>query len=135
VAKECPSKRAYIVTDDGGYISTSDIEEDNIDDTPAAKDALSLSSDDADKQRICIVHRVHSTQMEQAERMQCHNLGVLSTQMEQAERMQRHNLFQILFVIKYCRARVIIDGGSCNNLISSNLVKKLGLPTWPHKHP
>jgi hypothetical protein len=35
--------------DDGGYISTSDIEEDNIDDTPAAKDAFSLSSDDAGK--------------------------------------------------------------------------------------
>ncbi|PUZ45978.1 hypothetical protein GQ55_7G007600 [Panicum hallii var. hallii] len=55
--------------------------------------------------------------------------------MAQAERMQRHNLFQIVFVIKYCCARVIIDGGSCNNLVSSNLVKKLGLPTRPHKHP
>jgi hypothetical protein len=75
VAKECLSKRAYIVTDDGGYISTSDIEEDNIDDTLAAKDALSLSSDDAGKQRICIVHRILSIQMEQAERMQRHNLS------------------------------------------------------------
>jgi hypothetical protein len=116
VAKECPSKRAYIVTDDGDYISTSDIEEDNIDNTPVDKDALSLSSDDVGKQHICIVHRV------------------LSTQMEQAERMQRHNLFQTLFVIKDCRARVIIDGGSSNNLVSSDLVKKLGLPTRPHKH-
>jgi len=30
---------------------------------------------------------------------------------------------------------VIIDGGSCNNLVSSNLVKKLGLSTRPHPHP
>jgi hypothetical protein len=30
---------------------------------------------------------------------------------------------------------VIIDGGSCNNLVSSDFVKKLGLPTWPHPHP
>jgi hypothetical protein len=30
---------------------------------------------------------------------------------------------------------VIIDGGSCNNLVTSDLVKKLGLPTRPHPHP
>jgi hypothetical protein len=30
---------------------------------------------------------------------------------------------------------VIIDGGSYNNLVSSDLVKKLGLPTRPHPHP
>jgi len=38
-------------------------------------------------------------------------------------------------VIKDRRARVIIDGGSCNNLVSSDLVKKLELTTRPHKHP
>ena len=60
---------------------------------------------------------------------------VLSTQMEQAEKQQWHNLFQTFFVIKNHRARVIIDSGSCNNLVSSDLVKKLGLSTRPHKHP
>jgi hypothetical protein len=30
---------------------------------------------------------------------------------------------------------VIIDGGSCNNLVSYDLVKKLGLTTRPHPHP
>ena len=55
--------------------------------------------------------------------------------MEEAERLQRHNLFQILFVIKDRRARVIIDVGSYNNLVSSDLVKKLELTTRPHKHP
>ena len=28
-----------------------------------------------------------------------------------------------------------IDGGSCNNLVSSDLVKKLGLTTRPRPHP
>jgi hypothetical protein len=55
--------------------------------------------------------------------------------MEQAERMQRHNFFRILFMIKDCHAQVIIDGGSCNNLVSSESVKKLGLTTRPHTHP
>jgi hypothetical protein len=116
VFKDCPSKRTYIATDDGGYISTSDVE-DGIEDEPSSREGLSLSSGDAGTQRICIVNRV------------------LSTQMEQAEKMQRHNLFQILFVIQDRRARVIIDGGSCNNLVSADLVKQLGLSTRPHKHP
>jgi hypothetical protein len=44
-------------------------------------------------------------------------------------------LFQTFFVIKNRRARVIIDGGSCNNLVSSDLVKKLSLLTRPRPHP
>jgi hypothetical protein len=59
---------------------------------------------------------------------------VLSTQIQPSEKLQRHNLFQIFFVIKNRRARVIIDEGSCNNLVSSNLVMKLGLTTRPHPH-
>ena len=38
-------------------------------------------------------------------------------------------------MIKDRRARVIIDVGSYNNLVSSDLVKKLELTTHPHKHP
>jgi len=37
-------------------------------------------------------------------------------------------------VIKDRRARVIIDGGNFNNLVSSDLVKKLELTTRPHMH-
>jgi hypothetical protein len=44
-------------------------------------------------------------------------------------------LFQTFFDIENRRARVIIDGGSCNNLVSSDLVKKLGLTTREHPHP
>jgi hypothetical protein len=60
---------------------------------------------------------------------------VLSAQPQTSEQQQRHNLFQTFFVIKNRRARVIIDGGSCNNLVSSDLVKKLSLPTRPRPHP
>jgi hypothetical protein len=40
-----------------------------------------------------------------------------------------------LFIIKDRRARVIIDGRSCNNLVSADLVKNLGLTMRPHKNP
>jgi hypothetical protein len=48
MARECPSKRAYIVTEDGGYVSASDIEDDAKEE-PASNEeqhGLSLGSED-----------------------------------------------------------------------------------------
>jgi hypothetical protein len=41
----------------------------------------------------------------------------------------------IKYVIKERLCRLIIDGGSCNNLDSSDMVEKLTLTTKPHPHP
>jgi hypothetical protein len=60
---------------------------------------------------------------------------VLSTQMERVEQNQRHTLFQTKCVIKEWLCRMIIDGGSCNNLASSDMVDKLALTTKPHPRP
>jgi hypothetical protein len=60
---------------------------------------------------------------------------VLSAQVDTSEKLQRHNLFQIFFVAKDCRVRTIIDGGSCNNLVSVDFVTKIGLTTRLHTHP
>ena len=57
MARECPSKRAYIATEDGGYVSTSDVEED-IEDEPASNEdqmGVSMSSEDVGNQWIFIV--------------------------------------------------------------------------------
>ena len=105
--KDCPSQRAYIATEDG-YISTSDIEDEEDQDVDE-EDGEVLGDEATASYRSIIVQRV------------------LSSQVQQPEKLQRHNLFQIFFVISDRRARVIIDGGSCNNLVSSDLVKKLGL--------
>jgi hypothetical protein len=105
VQKDCPSQQAYVATGNGGYISTSDIEEDDEDDAAADNtEGHVLGGEDTSGYMNIIAHRVLS-------------------------------LFQIFFIIKNRRARVIIDGGSCNNLVSSDLVKKLGLTTRPHPHP
>jgi hypothetical protein len=45
------------------------------------------------------------------------------------------NLFQIFFNIKDCRVCTIIDGVSCNNLVSANYVTKIGLMARAHTHP
>jgi hypothetical protein len=60
---------------------------------------------------------------------------VLSTQFLAAEQGQRHNLFQSRCKVKGQVCRFIIDGGSCNNTVSTLLVEKLGLQPRRHPHP
>ena len=48
---------------------------------------------------------------------------------------QRHNLLNMFLIVKDCRVHTIIDGGSCNNLVNVEVVKKLGLTTREHPHP
>nr|ABA93999.1 retrotransposon protein, putative, Ty3-gypsy subclass [Oryza sativa Japonica Group] len=100
--KDCPSQRAYVATEDG-YITTSDVEEEEGEEEVDDEDGEVFGRDDTTDYRTIIVQRVLST--------------------------------QIFFVINNRCARVIIDGGSCNNLVSSDLVKKLGLATRTHPHP
>jgi len=117
VKKDCPSQRTYIATDDG-YISASDGEGDDDDSSDVAANDDAILGDDATVNlRSIMVQRV------------------LSSQPEPSEKQQHNNLFQTFFSIENRRARVIIDGGSCNNLVSSDLVKKLGLTTRPRPHP
>jgi hypothetical protein len=60
---------------------------------------------------------------------------ILSAHVDQSGKLQRHNLFHIFFVVKDCRVRTIIDGCSCNNLVSTDFVTKIGLMTHTHTHP
>ncbi|XP_066392296.1 uncharacterized protein [Miscanthus floridulus] len=60
---------------------------------------------------------------------------VLSTQFVAAEQGQRHNLFQSRCKVKGQVCHFIIDGGSCNNIVSALLVEKLGLQPRCHPHP
>jgi hypothetical protein len=63
--------------------------------------------------------------------MQC----VLSTQVAQLEQHQRHTFFHTKGVGQESSIHIISDGGSCNNLVNTELVEKLSLPTRPHPHP
>jgi hypothetical protein len=102
---------------DDGYISASDVEDDGVTSDDARDDAAIDGDAATTNFQNIIVQRV------------------LSAQPETSGQQQRHNLFQTFFVIKDRRARVIIDGGSYKNLVSSDLVKKLSFPTRPRPHP
>jgi len=123
VQRDCPNKRVLVVKNDGGYSSASDYDEQTLA-LLAADDAGSVEPPD---EQIGIEDAEHYESLI----VQC----VLSAQMEKAEQNQRHTLFQTKCVIKEHSCRLIIDGGSCNNLASSDMVEKLSLTTKLHPHP
>jgi hypothetical protein len=121
--RDCPFKRVLVVRDDSEYSFASDFDEDTLalfaddhegnDDHPEEH----IGTGDADHYESLIVQRV------------------LSTQMERVEQNQQHTLFQTKCVIKEWLCRMIIDGGSCNNLANSDVVDKLALTTKSHPRP
>jgi len=54
---------------------------------------------------------------------------------EEEKQIQCHNLFQMYLIVQGCRVLTIIDSRSCNNLVRSDLVVKLGFPTQQHSYP
>jgi len=72
VQKDCPSQRAYIATEDG-YISTSDVEDDEANDIDEDR-GVAFGSEDTTAFRNIIVQRVLSAQVQQPEKIQRHNL-------------------------------------------------------------
>nr|AAX96591.1 retrotransposon protein, putative, Ty3-gypsy sub-class [Oryza sativa Japonica Group]ABA93201.1 retrotransposon protein, putative, Ty3-gypsy subclass [Oryza sativa Japonica Group] len=122
VQRDCTSKRVLVVKNDGEYSSASDFDDDTL--------AL-LAADHADNEPP--EEHIGAAFADHYERLIVQR--VLSAQMEKAEQNQRHTLFQTKCVVKERCCRMIIDGGSCNNLASSEMVEKLALSTKPHPHP
>ena len=121
IQRDCPSKRAYIATGDGGYVSASDVEDE---DTVGANIAETYDGDEE-------VLGTTATETYKALIVQ----RALSTTASDDDNRQRHNLFNMFLIVKDCRVHTIIDGGSCNNLVNVEVVKKLGLTTREHPHP
>jgi hypothetical protein len=124
--RDYPSKKSYIDIADGGYVGTSDTEDDLALQTNHAGD---LAEDDDDEHVFGSDHTAdYNTKTYVMQR-------VLSDNLDHSKKLQQHNLFQIFFIIKDYRVRTIIDGGSCNNLVSADFMTKIGLMTHAHTHP
>jgi hypothetical protein len=128
VMKDYPSRRAFIATEDG-FVSASDVKDDL---ALAANIDADSNEGDQDKEAI-IIDSVAAAVDYPSLLVQ----RVLSTHVGHEEEMkiQRHNLFHMYFIVYDCRVLTIIDSGSCNNLVSSDLVEKLGLTTRQHSYP
>jgi hypothetical protein len=125
-ARECPTDRVMVALEDGGYDSASDYDEDTLAllaheeqqaAAPTAKDSQYMSVEATEQYPTLVAQRVLSVQLTQAEPNQC------------------HNLFHTKGVVKDRCVRIIIDGRSCNNLASLEMVEKLSITTRPHPRP
>jgi hypothetical protein len=108
VIKECPNNRVILVNDDGEYTSASEEEAEagNVDDTNKVEEHMRYEFE-------------HGTALVVTQ--------ILSVQMEEAKIGHRHNLFQTRAKVQDKVVKVIIDGESCHNLVSREMVEKLGL--------
>ena len=125
IERECKTQRVMMVREDGEYDSASDFDEDTLA-LIAARDGDNSDSEET-------VEVMDAAAADQFKSLVAQR--VLSVQLSQAEHNQRHNLFQTRGVVKERAIRIIIDGGSCNNLASLEMVEKLALPTRQRPHP
>ncbi|XP_073016269.1 uncharacterized protein [Primulina eburnea] len=113
IASECPNKRVMILNDYGEYESHSEGDDD--DEMPALEDP--------DEEYEAVVGEALVTRR------------IMSAQVKEEETNQRENLFHTRCFVNGKVCNLIIDGGSCTNVASSEMVEKLGLPTLKHSQP
>jgi len=112
ITRECPNNRTIIVNDQEEYESTSEVEDESEKENNLEKDIYEFESGAA-----LVVTQI------------------LSVQVNDAENGQRHNLFYTRAKVQVKVVKVIIDGGSCHNLASKEMVEKLSLKLLKHPHP
>jgi hypothetical protein len=110
------SKCVLVIKDDGEYSLASDFDEDTL----ALLAVDHAGNDGHPEEHIGTGDADHFESLI----VQC----VLGTQMERVEPNQRHTLFQKKCVIKEWSCHMIVHGGSCNHLASSNMWTSLHLP-------
>jgi hypothetical protein len=119
VIRECPNNRTIIINDKGDYESASE-EEQEVNDEGKFQDTLEEED-----------HTYFEFETGAA-LVVAQNLSV---QVKEAENGQWHNLFQTRAKAEGKVCNVIIDGGSCHNLASKEMVEKLRLKLLRLPHP
>ncbi|GKU97098.1 hypothetical protein SLEP1_g10278 [Rubroshorea leprosula] len=116
IASDCPNRR--VVTIIGGEIqeaSEDELEKEQNDETesPQLEEEL-IPADHGESLVVC--RRLHAT-------------------ITKDEDWLQHNIFHTRCTSRGKVYNVIIDSGSCENVVSNYMVEKLGLPVKDHPHP
>jgi hypothetical protein len=113
-ASKCANHRVMILRDDGEIVSTSD--DSNCEDMPPLEDASDLEYAVGDN--VLVIRRSLSVQTK-----------------EDDVEQQRENIFHTRCLINDKVCSMIIDSGSCTNVASVTLVRKLELNTIKYERP
>ena len=109
IASQCPNKKTMILLENGGVESES-----------------SCSSSEAPSEE----EGLHHVEAEEGDLLMVRRLmGSLCKELDDT---QRENIFHTRCLVEGKVCSLIIDGGSCTNVVSARLVDKLNLKTTPH---
>ncbi|XP_073037004.1 uncharacterized protein [Primulina eburnea] len=116
IASQCPNKRVMVLNNYGEYESHSEGDDgEDEDEMPELEDP--------DEGYEAVVGEALVTRR------------IMSTQVKEEETNQRENLFHTRCFVNGKVCNLIIDGGSCTNVASLEMVEKLSLPTLKHPQP
>ncbi|RDX75771.1 hypothetical protein CR513_44313, partial [Mucuna pruriens] len=112
ITSQCPNRSVMIVKDDGEIGSESSIGE-----VDTSSESESLNDGSHYEGDLLVVRRL------------------MNSHVGEKVETQRENIFHSRSLILGNLCSMIIDGGSCVNVASERLVKKLALPTIVHQRP
>ncbi|XP_073049491.1 uncharacterized protein [Primulina eburnea] len=116
IASQCPNKRVMVLNNYGEYESHSEGDDgEDEDEMPALEDP--------DEGYEAVVGEALVTRR------------IMSAQVKEEETNQRENLFHTRCFVSGKVCNIIIDGGSCTNVASLEMVEKLNLPTLKYPQP
>ena len=113
MAKQCPNKQSMVLLES----------EEIVTDNEGADNSMPLLEDVSDDECIADVELTLVSR------------GALNTHAKEEEDEQRENIFHTRCHVRGKVCSMIIDGGSCTNVASTTIVKKLGLPMTSHPRP
>ncbi|XP_073056978.1 uncharacterized protein [Primulina eburnea] len=116
IASQCPNKRVMVLNNYGEYESHSEGDDgEDEDEMPALEDPA--EGYEAVLGEALVTRRI------------------MSAQVKEEETNQRENLFHTKCLVSGKVCNIIIDGGSCTNVASLEMVEKLSFPTLKHPQP
>ncbi|XP_023640434.1 uncharacterized protein LOC111831116 [Capsella rubella] len=113
-ARDCPNPRTMIITAAGEVESQDEADEP---DEPNPTDEIEETIAAPEVGELLVIRRI------------------LSASQQPDDTNQRDNLFHTRCTVSGKVCGLVIDGGSCTNVASSYMVKKLSLPTTNHPKP
>ena len=108
-AYECPTKKTVLLKDNREYTIDSDDND--------GKEEESDGELKANEGKLYMIRRM------------------LGSQVKAEDASQRENIFHTRCSVNGNVCLIIIDGGSCTNVVSSRLVSKMNMDTKPHPRP
>jgi len=116
IASECPNRKVITLAEWTAVKEDFEEQENGVESELEAEETQDEVIEEADEGELLVLRRVLSNQ-------------------KGAKDEQRENIFHTRCTTQGKTCSLIIDGGSCANVVSLSMIEKLGLQTMIHPHP